>query len=132
MILVGYTWWDVGLGTLYVSLGLLVLFILYKRLLARLSRGAVDKKDYCVLYALEDDPATGDLEFYFTSGIEREVVLSILDADMKDLKVVAEKTATPGGNIVRFDSTTLSNGEYYFCLKTENQKTMKKMRVLNR
>jgi hypothetical protein len=37
-----------------------------------------------------------------------------------------------GGNIVRYDSSKLTNGQYYYCLKTDNQKTMKKMSVLNR
>ena len=131
MILVGYSWIDVGLGTLYASLGLLILSIAYKRLLRKLSDGAVRGEDYCVLYALEEDPVSGEVEFYFTSEQKREFRLLILGEDMEDIALVAEKTASPGGNIVKFNTTVLKNGIYYFCLKTENQKTMKKMHVLN-
>lgn len=131
MLLVGYSWLDVVLGVLYVSLVLVVIAIAYKKLIARLSKGSIDKEEYCVLYSLEVDPAVGELEFYFTSEQERDVKLSILNSSLDEIKVVMEKKATPGGNIVRFDSTSLSNGEYYYCLKTENQKTMKKMHVLN-
>jgi len=131
MLLVGYSWIDVVLGVLYVSAALLILTIAYKRLLARLSKGSIDKEEFCVLFALEKEPASGELEFYFTSEKERDVKLSILDSNMDEIKTVVEKKATSGGNIVRFDSTSLSNGEYYYCLKTDNQKTMKKMHVSN-
>lgn len=122
---------DVVIGVLYVSLIGTVLFVLYKKLLKRLSRGAVVQSDFCVLYPLEQDPAKEELEFYFTTEASRDVKLTILDENLNDIVTVIEKRATTGGNIVRFDSTLLSNGEYYFCLKTENQKTMKKMRILN-
>ena len=122
---------DVVIGILYVTLVGTVVFILYRLLLKRLSRGAIVQSDFCVLYPLEQDPAKGELEFYFTTEAQRDVKLTILDQDLKDIATVMEKMATKGGNIVRFDSTTLSNGEYFFCLKTENQKTMKKMRVFN-
>ena len=122
---------DVVIGILYVTLAGTVIFLLYRRLLRKLNKGAVVQTDFCVLYALEQDPAKGELEFYFTTEISRDINLSILDSDMKSIVTVIEKKVTKGGNIVRFDSTTLSNGEYYYCLKTENQKTMKKMRVLN-
>ena len=122
---------DVVIGILYVTLVGTVVFILYRLLLKRLSRGAIVQSDFCVLYPLEQDPAKGELEFYFTTEAQRDVKLTILDQDLNDIATVMEKMATKGGNIVRFDSTTLSNGEYFFCLKTENQKTMKKMRVLN-
>ncbi|MEJ6801214.1 MAG: hypothetical protein QNK77_08565 [Crocinitomicaceae bacterium] len=131
MLLVGYSFMDVVIGILYVTLVGTVVFILYRLLLKRLSRGAIVQSDFCVLYPLEQDPAKGELEFYFTTEAQRDVKLTILDQDLNDIATVMEKMATKGGNIVRFDSTTLSNGEYFFCLKTENQKTMKKMRVLN-
>ena len=131
MILIGYSWVEIGLGTLYVTLIITVLVIAYKKLLMRLQQGVISKDDFCVLYALEEDPVSGEVEFYFTSELEREIRLVILDSNMDEIKVVIEKTATSGGNIVRFDSQSLSNGEYFFCLKTENQKTMKKMRISN-
>jgi hypothetical protein len=131
MILVGYSWVDVGLGILYVSLAVVVVAIGYKKLLAYLGKGGEVKKDFCVLYPLEMHPAKGELEFYFTTETERDVKLLILDAEMNEFMTVVEKRATEGGNIVRFDSTKLGNGTYFFCLLTENQRTMKKMVVKN-
>lgn len=131
MILVGYNYTQIALGTLFVSLAVLVIVIAYKKLLQYLGRGSVNKEDFCVLYALEESPSKGEVEFYFTCEEPKEFTLWILDSDMEELKLVKEGNASAGGTIVRFQTEELSNGEYYFCLKTANQKTMKKMTVLN-
>lgn len=129
--LAGYDFKSIALGVLTVSLGILVLVIAYRKLLQYLGRGAVNKQDFCVLYALEEDPVVGEVEFYFTCEIAKDYTLLILDSEMNELQVVKEGSATPGGTIVRFDTVQLSNGMYYYCLKTANQKTMKKMVVSN-
>lgn len=131
MILRGYDIPTIIIATLIVSLSLLILVIAYRKLLQYLGRGSVNKQDFCVLYPLEKDPASGEVEFYFTCDETKQYSLEILDAEMQELKKVKEGEASPGGTIVRFDTTSLSNGLYFFCLKTSNQKTMKKMNVLN-
>lgn len=131
MILLGYDVKTIAVATLCVTLAVLLLMIAYRKLLNYLGRGAVNKEDFCVLYPLEKNPAKGQVEFYFTCEEPKEYQLLILDAEMQELKKVQEGNASPGGTIVRFDTTSLSNGLYYFCLKTSNQKTMKKMNVLN-
>ncbi|MCR9173665.1 MAG: hypothetical protein NXI10_14280 [bacterium] len=131
MILRGYDIQTIIIATLCVSLAILILVIAYRKLLQYLGRGSVNKQDFCVLYPLEKDPASGEVEFYFTCEEPKEYSLEILDAEMQELAKVKEGNASPGGTIVRFDTTSLSNGAYYFCLKTANQKTMKKMNVLN-
>jgi hypothetical protein len=47
----------------------------------------------------------------------------VLDVKAFDCKI--------GGNIVRFESSALPNGNYFYGLETENQKIMKKMRIEN-
>ena len=131
MILVGYTWLDVAEGMSFTSLGILLMVMIYKRILKSLSKGAIDKDEYCELYSLEIEPASGELPFYFTSAKEKKVSVSLLDSDMNFLQEIAQQDCKVGGNIIRFDSTQIPNGNYYYCLKTDNQKVMKKMRVLN-
>ncbi len=131
MILLGYNWSEILLGILYVSLGLLIVVILYRKLLSILGRGKVVRTDYCELYALEQDPASGELTFYFTTSKDINFKLLILDTELNDIICVAEKKATPGGNIIRFDSKQLENGVYFYSLVTENQRTMKKMTIKN-
>ena len=131
MILVGYTWLDVAEGILWVSLILLLLILGYKRLIRSLRKDNFDPADYCELYNLESEPASGELPFYFTASKVKQIRLVILDANMNEVKEVVTKDCKEGGNIVRFDSNQLPNGEYFYCLKTDNQKVMKKMTVKN-
>lgn len=131
MILLGYSWTSILMGTLYASLGLLIVVIAYRKLLKYLDRGRPTSKKYCVLYTLEDEPSSGELTFYFTSEEPVEFKLSILDDDMNELKVIKSAKSGVGGNIVRYDSTEIENGNYYYCLQTEQQRTMKKMKVAN-
>jgi hypothetical protein len=131
MILLGYDIKTIAIATLFVTLAILLIVIGYKKLLQYLGRGAVNKEDFCVLYPLEKDPISGEAEFYFTCEQPKEYQLMILDSEMQELLIIKESESKIGGTIVRFDTTRLSNGLYYFCLKTSNQKTMKKMKVLN-
>lgn len=129
--LVGYDVSRIVLGVLFVSLAVLVVAIAYKKLLQYLGKGTPNKQDFCVLYTLEENPSKGEVEFYFTCEEDKDYAMWILDADMNDAVLVQEGLATRGGTIVRFDTTSLGDGHYYFCLKTSNQKTMKKMQIRN-
>ncbi|MEY4521328.1 MAG: hypothetical protein RIT10_513 [Bacteroidota bacterium] len=131
MILMTYSISKVIIGILLTSITLLILVIAYKKLLARLGKGNPIKEDYCVLYGLEESPSSKEVSFYFTSNSERHIELSLLTNELTTLQIIAEKTVKEGGHITRFDTTTIPNGTYYFCLKTDNQKTMKKMIVAN-
>jgi hypothetical protein len=132
MILAGFTFnWDTVIYILSITLGILILVILYRTLLKYLGRGTPSSKNYCVLYGLEKDPAHGELEFYFTSEEKKPVTINILDENMNLFTEVATIDCHVGGNIVRYDSTQIANGNYFYCLQTENQKTMKKMTVRN-
>ena len=132
MILAGFTFDSTTvIYTLCVTLGILVIAIGYRQLLKYLGKGTPPKEDYCVLYGLEKNPAQGELEFYFTSEIPKSVTLNILDEEMNFVKEVSTIDCHKGGNIIRYDSTEMANGNYFYCLQTDNQKTMKKMRIQN-
>lgn len=131
MILVGFSFGDVLIGMLWVSLVALVSYIFYKWLLNKMSKGAIQHEDYCILSTIEKNPTSGEIVFYFTSNEVRKVRIVILDSQMNDYLEVSNEECSKGGNIVRFDSTKIPNGEYFYGLLTENQKTVKKMTVIN-
>lgn len=131
MILMTYSISKVLIGILLASITLLIIVIAYKKLLAYLGKGNPNKADYCVLYKIEGDVATGEIEIYFTTETPKAIFVEILNEDMTLNQEIARREVTKGGHIVRFDSTKLANGYYYYCLQTENQKTMKKMYVKN-
>lgn len=131
MILIGFSWLDVVIGMLWVSIIVLILVIGYRKLLAYLGKGDIKKEDYCVLYNLEKSPVTGEAPFYFTSEKVRNVSIWIQDSTMNDLIEVSNQECKIGGNIIRFDTSNLKNGTYFYCLKTDNQKISKKMEVFH-
>jgi hypothetical protein len=131
MILMGFTIGRVLMGALSVSLAVLLLTIAYRKLLKYLGKGTPVKEDYCVLYGLETHPAVGEIEFYFTTNSKRDITLELLNDNLSFHSIVSEKNVTEGGHIIRFDTKTLPNGTYFYQLRTENQKTMKRFSVHN-
>jgi hypothetical protein len=131
IVLMGFTFGKVALGVLYTSLAVLILVIAYKKLLKYLGKGAVPIEDYCVLYGLETHPAKGEVEFYFTTNRKREIILELLNDDLSTYLNIQEKEVNEGGNIIRFDTKTIPNGTYFYQLRTENQKTMKRFSIEN-
>ncbi|HLU88060.1 MAG TPA: T9SS type A sorting domain-containing protein [Taishania sp.] len=122
---------EVVVGVLIFSLSLLIFAIAYKKLLAYLGKGSLPKEKYCVLYSLEVEPASGEVKFYFTSEVKREVKFQIFDQKYNFIKEIYNQECKADGNIIPFDTTTLENGIYYYAIVTENQKTMKKMTIAN-
>lgn len=123
------SWESKVLGTLIVLAAIAMLYIAYKSVIKRLSKGTLKKEDYALLFDLENKIQSGEVEFYFTTEQTKQVVFSILNEKMETVKVVQDKEFPSGGHIVRFDVKELDNGIYFYCLETDNQKTMKKMFV---
>jgi flagellar hook assembly protein FlgD len=80
---------------------------------------------------LERNEQTGELEFYFTNEEAKHVTFEILSENNEVLETLADKEYKAGGHIVRYDSTRLENGVYFYQLRTDNQKTAKKMIIQN-
>ncbi len=131
MILLGFSIANILIVTLSVTLGLLILFIIYRKILAYVSRGEPIQKDYAKLYPVEQNPASGEVTIYFTCEIEKDITIDLLDSNMNLIKELFAKKCKEGGHIVRFDSENVIDGEYFYCLKSDNQKTMKKITISN-
>jgi hypothetical protein len=122
---------NILLGVLSVSLSLLVIVISYKKLLAYMGKGTPNKADYVFLYTLENQPSFGVVEFFYELKASKNVRLELLNKELELIEVIDQRDAESGGTIVRFDTSTHSNGDYYYQIVTDNQKTMKKMRIEN-
>ena len=131
MILMTYSYSKVIIGVLFVSLILLLLAIAYKKFLAYLGKGRIIQEDYCVLYSLEEESAKGEIEIYFTTETSRNAIIELLNEDFSLNTVIKEGEFSEGGHIVRFDTTPLKDGIYFYVLRTDNQKTMKRIQVKN-
>ncbi|WP_343631478.1 hypothetical protein [Fluviicola sp.] len=123
------SWESKVLGTLIALAAIMMLYVAYKSVIKRFSKGTLKKEEYALLFDLENKSQSGEVEFYFTIEQSKKVVFSILNEKMEAIKVVQDKEFPSGGHIVRFDVKELANGIYFYCLETDNQKTMKKMFV---
>lgn len=106
-----------------------MLVLAYRMVLRRLQKGEINQADYAKLFELEKSPISGEVEFYFTIETKKEIKFSILNESLIQILVLKEAEMLSGGHIIRFDSSQLANGTYFYCLETDNQKTLKKMRV---
>lgn len=118
------------IDVLFYSFGILVLIILYRLLLKRLSKGKVNLESYCTLYSLEKNPASGEIEFYFVTPELMKVEFSIWKENEKIIELRSEHFKK-GGHIIRYDSTQLADGEYFFGIITSNQRTIKRFNIKN-
>lgn len=117
------------IGFLLVSVCIFVVVIAYRKMISRLSRGHVKHKDFGILHGLENLTVTGPVEFYFTTQAPKEFVFSILDRELNEMLILHEQHYPSGGHIVRFDTQVLADGVYFYCLRSDVQKTFKKMVV---
>ncbi|MBM3186827.1 MAG: hypothetical protein FJZ67_11065 [Bacteroidetes bacterium] len=118
------------LDFLVITLFIVIGIILYRLLLRRLSKGKVDMESFCTLYSLEKNPVSGEVEFYFVSPDMIKVEFSIWKENDKVVELKNDYFKK-GGHIVRFDSTTLPDGEYFFGLVTSKQRTIKRFKIQN-
>ena len=71
------SWESKVLGTLIVLAAVAMLYIAYKAVIKRFSKGALKKEEYALLFDLENKSQSGGLEFYFTIEQPKKVVFSI-------------------------------------------------------
>lgn len=115
---------------MFYALVILFIIIMYRLLIKRLSKGRHRQELFCILYPLDINPSSGEIPFYFTTERPKHIEFSIENQEGK-LVELANGPFDTGGHIIRFDSTTLPNGLYFYCLKTGNQETKKKFRITN-
>lgn len=118
------------LDLLKYSLIVVLLFILYRLLLRFLNRKPIKQENYCTLYDLEYAYAKDEIPFYFSTEKQRNVRLFLIGPKGNEIEL-CNSEFSPGGHIVRFDSKTLENGNYFYCLESENQEIRKKMQICN-
>jgi hypothetical protein len=119
------------LNITWVSLFFVIFIIAYRLLLRRMKKDQIDNSQYITLYPVEKSPASGNIQFYFTSDHPIELTFRLYDKENTQEILLFKGEANKGNTIIDFDTTTLPNGFYYYEIKTENQKTFKLLEVKN-
>ncbi len=120
----------IAIKILFVSLGVLLIVILYKLLIRRFSRGRVIHSNFCTLYSLEQNPSKDTVEFYFICPTTIEVEFFIVDSN-EQTHFSKKESFEKGGHIIRFDTNKLKDGDYIYGIRTYEQETLKKMQIKN-
>lgn len=131
MITLKITFFSVAIPTLLVSIAILLLVILYRKMLSNMGKGQVDKAKYANLYPIQRQPAHGDVELFYELEENKEVEIMLLNMAMEEIKSLDKRAAKKGGNKVMFDTTLVENGRYFFELRSNNQKTAKTLIIKN-
>ena len=100
MILVGLNIEKIGVSILFVTLSVLLLIIIYRKIIAYFEKGKIQNENYCVLYRIEKQPVKGEIEFYFTIEEPKFVDFELLNSDFTLNKSLASKEFSKGGHII--------------------------------
>ncbi len=115
---------------LVITLLILLAIIAYRYLLKYLSKGNVNQALFCELYSLDHEPAMGEVSFYFVCPETTFVTFCIWKGD-EVIKQLTSKEFEKGGHLLKFQTSEIENGVYYFGIETAKQKTQKRFTVQN-
>lgn len=115
----------------WVSLVVVLLILGYILLLRRMKRGQISMDDYVELHPIDSEFATGWVQFFFKIKAPKKILFIIYAENDMFFEVLTNKMYQPGGHILKFDTSEMPNGRYYYEVITENQKTSKLMEVKN-
>lgn len=115
---------------LIITLIILIAIIAYRFLLKYLSKGNINQAVFCELYSLDHEPASGEVSFYFVCPTETFVTFHIWNGD-EVIKQLTSKAFEKGGHLLKFQTSELPNGVYYFGIETAKQKTQKRFTIQN-
>ena len=124
-------WMQYVIYFLYASLFILVGIIAYRYLLSRMDKKEFFREDFVELYSYEQQIATGEITLFFEVLSRKRIKFYLTDGKGTVLKVLKDGEFKPGGYNVKLDTAEFSDGNYYYCLQTDNQQTDKLLRIRN-
>jgi hypothetical protein len=111
-----------------------LLYVAYKKVLNLISTGKVKKVTvkYAELFDVNPPYAKGEIQFGFKLPEKMEVKFRIVNRDDDLIKELKNGELEEGVYPVLFDTSSIVDGEYYYQIITDFQKTSKKFFVVNK
>jgi hypothetical protein len=113
----------------WFSLFVILLLIGYRMLLRRFKRNVISNEDFVSLYPVQK--GSGEIQFLFEAIKPGSATLKLFPKEGGEEIVLFDGDYTAGNTIIPFDTTKLSNGPYFYELKTEFQKSSKLLEIRN-
>lgn len=120
------------LSFFYIVISITTLILLYKAVAKYLKNRAEPKPSFCELVSIERQPVSGMIEFCFTCEELKKIDFDICDLTFETVVMISSDEFSGGQHILKFDTTTINDGEYFYRLRTENQQIFKKIIVKNK
>jgi hypothetical protein len=111
-----------------------LLYIAYKKVLNLIATGKVKKVTvkYAELFDVNPPYAKGEIQFGFKLPEKMKVKFRIVNRDDDLIKDLKNGELQEGIYPILFDTNSIADGEYYYQIITDVQKTSKKFFVVNK
>ena len=111
-----------------------LLYVTYKKVLNLIATGKVKKVTvkYAELFDVNPPYAKGEIQFGFKLPEKMEVKFRIVNRDDDLIKELKNGELEEGVYPILFDTNSIVDGEYYYQIITDFQKTTKKFFVVNK
>jgi histidinol-phosphate/aromatic aminotransferase/cobyric acid decarboxylase-like protein len=124
-------WMQYAIYFLYASLLAVLAIIGYRYLLRRWNKQPWKREDFVELFSLEHQEVRGEVSFFFEVFSSKHITFVLVNSSGSEVAVLVDEERKPGGHVIRFDTTSLPNGTYYYRLTTANQRTEKRVEIRN-
>ena len=111
-----------------------LLYVAYKKVLNLIATGKVKRVTvkYAELFDVNPPYAKGEIQFGFKLPEKMEVRFRIVNRDDELIKDLKNGELEEGVYPILFDTNSIADGEYYYQIITDVQKTSKKFFVVNK
>ena len=111
-----------------------LLYVAYKKVLNLIATGKVKTVTvkYAELFDVNPPYAKGEIQFGFKLPEKMEVEFRIVNRDDDLIKDLKKGELEEGVYPILFDTNSIADGEYYYQIITDVQKTSKKFFVVNK
>ena len=111
-----------------------LLYVAYKKVLNLIATGKVKKVTvkYAELFDVNPPYAKGEIQFGFQLPEKMDVIFRIVNRDDDLIKELKKGELEEGVYPILFDTNSIADGEYYYQIITNYQKTSKKFFVVNK
>ena len=111
-----------------------LLYVSYKKVLNLIATGKVKKVmvKYAELFDVNPPYAKGEIQFGFQLPEKMDVIFRIVNRDDDLIKELKKGELEEGVYPILFDTNSIADGEYYYQIITNYQKTSKKFFVVNK
>lgn len=122
--------YTVLLFSLLLTVGAFLIYYGYRYFIAMYG-GKPTSNKYVTVHNLENGEAKGEIIFFINVAEKMNVKMDILDLNDQLVTSIENKEFEEGDHRIKFLSTTIPNGDYFYSIVTDHQNTIKKFKVNN-